>query len=244
MKTLQGPEVLSIGIKPPRCIQQRSGSHTKHEITMQDASDAIVLARSSVNFRKEDIKRFWAKVETNGKDECWQWLGCKTKDGYGRFVMFGRAVRAHRVAFVISNGEIVDGLVVCHKCDNPSCCNPSHLFSGTPSDNMKDRDSKGRQACGPEFSAMRKRIALRGDEHPFRKNPSLAARGEKSGRYTHPEKTARGEGNGRAVMTELDVLEIRTRHTNGENFSQIAASKGLKFNAVRRCALKISWGHL
>lgn len=77
---------------------------------------------------------------------CWGWRGYADKDGYGTVKHAGRPLRAHRFSWEIHNGPIPEGLCVCHKCDNPGCVRPDHLFLGTSADNMHDRDAKGRCA--------------------------------------------------------------------------------------------------
>ena len=86
---------------------------------------------------------------SGGPDACWPWLGgTRTRDGYGRFQHAGQQFFAHRYAFARAHGAIPADRLVCHRCDNPPCCNPAHLFLGTPLDNMRDKIAKGRDSHG------------------------------------------------------------------------------------------------
>lgn len=91
--------------------------------------------------------RFWAKVSKT--DSCWCWTGGTQGRGYGAMHVGPKAkgrhmIRAHRLSWVLHNAEIPNDLWVLHKCDNPQCVNPDHLFLGDRIDNMKDAAKKGR----------------------------------------------------------------------------------------------------
>lgn len=111
---------------------------------------------------KAQAERFWSKVGKGEPGECWPWLAGIDKDGYGKFSVTLPAVngknpqkhvRAHRLAFVLTYGEL-PGLLR-HCCDTPGCCNPEHLLAGTQADNRRDCVERGRQPRG-EASAKAK----------------------------------------------------------------------------------------
>lgn len=88
--------------------------------------------------------KFWGNVRIGARHECWPWTAARHPRGYGHLWIRRRAVNAHRISWVLSHGEIPDGLSVLHHCDNPPCVNPNHLFLGTQQDNVKDMVEKGR----------------------------------------------------------------------------------------------------
>ncbi len=86
------------------------------------------------------------EVLRGSPDECWNWTGLRNDRGYGRFHFGKKNILAHRAAWIaVAGKEIPDGMVICHSCDNRTCCNPAHLFLGTQSDNMQDCVRKGRK---------------------------------------------------------------------------------------------------
>ena len=100
--------------------------------------------RVSVETKEE---RFNKKYLINEDTDCWEWQNAKNNIGYGMFRWDRHTMRtAHRVSYELHNGPIPEGLVVCHKCDNPICVNPEHLWVGTLKDNAQDMVAKGRNA--------------------------------------------------------------------------------------------------
>lgn len=92
-----------------------------------------------------DIEYFWKFVDVKEETECWKWKRYLNSQGYGQVYIKGRPFLAHRIAFMLSGNILTnENPCVLHRCDNPSCCNPSHLFSGSVRDNNIDMIKKGR----------------------------------------------------------------------------------------------------
>lgn len=97
---------------------------------------------------KSVATRLWAKVHRDAQNGCWEWIGARDKNGYGRIQVmtdgkWGTQL-VHREAYKLLRGNLPDDLGLCHRCDNPPCVNPDHLFLGTQLDNMTDAKLKGR----------------------------------------------------------------------------------------------------
>lgn len=86
--------------------------------------------------------RFWGKVEVT--PGCWLWMGARDTNGYGNFYLAGRTTKAHRFALETVCGPLGIGMQACHRCDNPPCVRPDHLFPGTALENQRDSVTKGR----------------------------------------------------------------------------------------------------
>lgn len=101
---------------------------------------------SSKNQKVEILEiRFWKMVNKKSKNDCWEFTGCKNKDGYGRMSKGNSKLdSAHRISYELHKGVIPTNMVVMHTCDNPPCCNPNHLKLGTQSDNILDMVIKRR----------------------------------------------------------------------------------------------------
>lgn len=118
----------------------------------------------------EIIQRSFSKIQISEKG-CWIWTGIKQGSGklYGRVK---HNVSAHRFFYEFYNGKIPQGMNVCHRCDDPTCCNPNHLFLGTQKENVHDAMSKGRLPRGLTHGMAvlteEKVLAIRNDPRPQR----------------------------------------------------------------------------
>lgn len=173
------------------------------------------------------IARFWPKV--NKTPDCWEWTACVGRR-YGLFFNGKKLMPAHRFAWEITNGPIPEGIFVCHHCDNPLCIRPDHLFLGTHSENMADRNAKGRQASGERHvSVTHPEVLMRGDWHYAR---------------TQPERLARGEGHGMTSLTEDQVREIRARYGTGPSYAALAAEYGVDKGTISNVVRRKTWKHV
>lgn len=167
--------------------------------------------------------RFWAKVDSSdGPAACWPWTGARNSHGYGSFDHVG----AHRFALELKLGRpIAAGMYACHRCDNPPCVNPAHLFEGSPVENVADRVAKGRSAVGDQVPPERR---ARGARNPAHAIPGFRA----------------GERNGRHRLTADDVRAIRLRLATGSPWRVIAAEFGVSKPTVSHIAAGRTWQHV
>lgn len=148
------------GASPTLVAVRMSGGTSS--MTCPECGRAVRPQDASKHARSHDpvgiAGRFWSKVDRRGPDECWEWQGTRYSDeprrNYGQFVANGRRHRAHRFAWELANGPMPAGLDACHRCDNPPCVNPGHIFPGTMTDNVVDAVAKGRIVPPPRPSRV------------------------------------------------------------------------------------------
>jgi hypothetical protein len=166
-------------------------------------------------------ERFWAMVVRSAPGECWSWSGATHEAGYGVLGRGGRShglARAHRVSWEIHHGPVPEGLWVLHKCDNPICTNPEHLFLGTAADNHADMRAKGRMVPPPR---------LLGDRNPRRIRPP------------------KGELNGAAKLTDESVREIRRLYMpRVVTLADLATRFGVSESVVGAVVRGVRWSHV
>lgn len=108
------------------------------------------------NLNQEEVSRFWNKVLIS-ENECWEWLAAKNEKGYGVFGIRKYTDKAPRISWRLKYGSIKNNLFVLHKCDNPGCVRPDHLFLGTNKQNIEDMILKKRNSKPPEMGGWNKK---------------------------------------------------------------------------------------
>lgn len=214
--------------------------------------------------RRDPVDRLCEKVDQRGPDECWEWTARRTRDGYGQFRMGGKGspnVHAHRALWVLMEGSIPDGLVVCHTCDNPPCCNPRHLFLGTPADNTADMVAKGRGARllgedSPHTSLkdrdvhrIRERAAEGETQEAIAADYGLsrAAIGlilcRKNWSHLPPTPAEKGRRS-KFKLNPVDVRAIRKRLAEGHSQADVAATFQVSQPTVSLIHRRKAWAHV
>lgn len=171
-----------------------------------------------MNHPADRVERFWKFVDkTSG---CWLWTGTRSAFGHGSFSIGRRNLKAkaHRFSYEIHVGPIPDGLHVLHRCDNPPCVNPDHLFVGTDADNVADCIAKGRKHRGPR----RSRYA------PKPQGPGIQ----------------RGEACRHSKLTEADVVFIRSQPKETVSSRSLASRFNVSAPTIQDARRGKTWAHV
>jgi hypothetical protein len=182
------------------------------------------------HFTDSQIMRFWSRVDTSDHWGCWPWVSHRTPFGHGQITLGLKRRFAHRLAYELVYGEIPDGLVISHTCNNAPCCNPTHLKAMTQSENIRYMyECKRAYSQGRHYSQLRPEVLSRGDAHYSRQQP---------------ERLARGERSGTAKLTADMVREIRRLLADGVTQTEIERRLGIDQTTVSQIARRKTWGHV
>lgn len=174
---------------------------------------------------KMSLEKLLEKV--NKTESCWVWTGQTVGRGYGKVGFRGKTARAHRVIWELLYGPIPENLFVCHKCDNPPCVNPEHLFLGNSKDNVQDMVKKGRNAKGKSNGRV-----LHPEKYPI---------GDNHYSRTEPERLARGEKHGMSKLTQEKVKKIREEFSQNVSMKTLANQFGVTKQTVWRIVREKGW---
>jgi hypothetical protein len=182
-------------------------------------SNQIQLDGAHLGRHDFDIRHFFKYVSRDRSDKCWLWVGGKCQKGYGRYhhALIRRKLAAHRVSYLIHFGAIPDGNLVCHKCDNPSCVNPAHLFVGTHKQNTQDMIAKRRHRT-------------------FGKMPSNTDRTPLYKRF------GKRKGFHSCKLTLFQVCTIKRALAEGMKWLELAATYKVNYTTIRSIAIGRTWG--
>ncbi len=215
-----------------------------------------------------DTKKLWSKIDKQTKDECWEWQGTKTTAGYGVLRVNYKLNYAHRLMWQLHNRtDIPKKGVICHKCDNPPCCNPAHLFLGSQADNLKDARNKGRLPSiqgERHFNTAITEDNVRQIRYLGYTNMTKKKIGEKFGisrqavtdilykrtwghvdpEWQPPDPKAKGKKHPFAKLTENDVKEIRRLSNEGMSQRKLAAKFGVSRGTIEPIIKGETWKHV
>lgn len=178
-------------------------------------------------------EEFWQNITKSGPDDCWPWNGPTDAFGYGRIMYHKQTTRCHRLAYQFANNVVLppikksqkDSTYVLHRCDNPPCCNPNHLFLGTPHTNALDAAVKGRTTTGRRSGRY---------TEPRTLDPN----------WTPPETGLFGSRHHKAKLTEIDIPIIRARRDAGERLSVLAEEYGVSVTTIYGVGKRKFWRHV
>ena len=229
----------------------------------------FVWEKASEEERIQRLKQSFEKYVVRKKG-CWKWTGSKDKDGYGE-ICYGRvkSLKAHRVSWELHKGEHPGKFCVCHKCDNPECCNPDHLFLGTKKDNSIDAKNKGRTTIGEKNinckltkekvieirKLLKKGVSQLVISKQFNVSQKSISRIKTNETWGHIEeekintfdniKSFRlGSNNHTAKLNESQVSRIKKRLRDGVSCVRLASDYNVGYNVIWCIKEEETWKHV
>jgi len=163
-------------------------------------------------FTDKQIKSFWNRVNIKSENECWEWTGLKSKNGYGKTGIRNRISTAHRTSYFLHNEIFDTGLYVLHHCDNRLCVNPKHLYQGTPKDNVADMLNRKRDNYSNGY--------IHSEE--TKNKMSNSQRGIKNHNY------------GNFVLDEITINKIKELKAKNYSIRSICSILNTKYNSTRK----------
>lgn len=216
------------------------------------------------------FEAFWSHVAHTNTNECWAWTG-NISHGYGRIQYDGKMYRAHQLSYILHHGEYMAGMCVCHRCDNPPCVNPGHLFLGTVKDNVQDALKKGRlkvpkaRARGENHGHARltttdvlyiREMALTVELRDLAQHLGVSKGAIQhivygdtwvhvhGGTPLFPGRGAHGEAHCKAKLTSDKVIAIRTAHAEGASIHALSRQYGVSCPSIKRIIRRTGWKHI
>jgi len=220
---------------------------------------------AEIGYCQQDIERFLGKLDNKSRFSCWNWTGSKHRFGYGEISVIkdGKKVRlkTHRLSWEIYRGVIPSGMCVLHKCDNPACCNPLHLYIGTRLDNVADMILRDRKACTLGEKASKARLTKKQVNEIAKSDKKQDALAEEykvsreaishiqngitwssvTGIKPSPKgkpKILRGESHPNAKLSKSEMLNIKS---SKESTSVLAARYNVGVTAIKDIRSGRSW---
>lgn len=211
----------------------------------------IALARSQAEHHRARFESFLSEPDSNG---CIHFMGYRDRYGYGKFAVNGQPERAHRFSLILSGVELRPGQLCLHRCDVPSCVNPSHLFVGTHKDNTRDMMLKGRARFGSNAGVIIDRFTVEQVIECYERHGSLRRAAEELGcskpglhkflttnGYEFTNRALRGCEIGTAVVDEVLVKKIRERYAQGVSQRIVGKEFGVTQGLVSRVVRRVTW---
>jgi len=237
------------------------------------STDKEILQRPWAVGNESSYEYFNRKTVKNEENNCIEWIGWRDKDGYGGAYRNGKNIRAHRFSYELFIGPIPKGKNVCHKCDNPSCVNPDHLYVGTQRDNMYDKVERDRcnLKCGEEAKVSRlteaqvveiirekksgTKVQRIIDKYAISKSTIMDIMQGKLWKhidrdsiepYKQPKKDSIGRtvGNKFVKLTEKDVKDIKQKLMNNEKLKSVAEEFGVSGVFISKIRDEKVWKHI